>query len=670
MTDPSQPTDVAARPGPSRLSLGRSAPAPYSRVVTESRSGPAGRWGGDPSWAGLDEQILDDSEYPEGEAGDAAEHERDLVDRRREMDGRLHGADDPANRPEPADDQPEVAESPADADVAPTTVARAARGGGLSAPVQLDPELAGVVLDTEDDGGLDEGALPDDDRDFDDPDDPAADDIDEEVAASLADEQSGDAVDVTAEVARLTRADPDLAERFAEITEELIGRWPEARIDPTLSRIRLLCELLGDPQASVPAIHLTGTNGKTSTARMTETLLRGLGLRTGTYTSPHLQDVRERILLDGRPVGIRRFVELFDEVEPYLSLVDARTDTPVSFFEAVTALGFAAFADAPVDVAVLEVGLGGSWDATNVADARVAVLTRVAVDHAHLLGDTPVEIAREKVGVIKAGAIVVSARQDDNVLAVIEARVAEVGATLRLAGRDFDVESRQVAVGGQLLTLRGVAATYPDVFLPLHGAHQAENAACALAAAEAFFGGGRRPLRAEAVTEAFAQVSSPGRLELVARRPAVVLDAAHNPAGAQAVAATLRESFGFDRVVGVLGVMADKDVVGVLAAFAGVLDEVVLTQNATTRAMPAHDLARVAGDVWPADRVHVEADLATAIALGRRLADAPQAGSGLARPAGQAAGVGAGPVGVLVSGSVVTVGEARTILRRTLPGQD
>ncbi len=644
--------------------------------MTDSRSGPAGRWGGDPSWGGLDEQILDDSEYPEGEAGDAAEHERDLVDRRREMDGRLHGTDDPDNRPEPAPDQADAPGGAPATDAGPTPVARTASvpATALSAPVQLAPELTGVVLDTEDDGGLDEGALPDDDPDDDlDPDGDQDDQADEEVAASLADEPSapGAAVDVTAELARLTRADPELAERFAEITAELIDRWPEARVDPTLSRIRLLCELLGDPQASVPAIHLTGTNGKTSTARMTETLLRGLGLRTGTYTSPHLQDVRERILLDGRPIGIRRFVEVFDEVEPYLALADSRSENPVSFFEALTALGFAAFADAPVDVAVLEVGLGGTWDATNVADARVAVLTRVAVDHAHLLGDTPAQIATEKVGVIKPGAIVVSARQDDDVLAVIEARVAEVGATLRLAGRDFDVESRQVAVGGQLLTLRGSAAIYPDVFLPLHGAHQAENAACALVAAEAFFGGGRRPLRSEAVTEAFAQVTSPGRLELIARRPAVVLDAAHNPAGARAIALTLRESFGFDRVVGVLGVMADKDVAGVLAAFGGVLDEVVLSQNATTRAMPAHDLARLAADVWPADRVHVEADLATAIALGRRLADEPraQAAPQVADRSAPGSGVGAGPVGVLVSGSVVTVGEARTILRRAVPGQ-
>lgn len=659
--------------------------------MTDSRSGPAGRWGGDPSWGGLDEQILDDSEYPEGEAGDAAEHERDLVDRRREMDGRLHGTDDPDNRPDPAPNEVRPAQPEAgapgptpDADAGPTPGARTASASGtaLSAPVRLDPELAAVVLDTEDDGGLDEGALPDDDPDGDPDDDAddgsdgvdaAGDQADEEVAASLAGETGppGAAVDVIAELARLTRADPELAERFAEITAELVDRWPEARVDPTLSRIRLLCELLGDPQASVPAIHLTGTNGKTSTARMTETLLRGLGLRTGTYTSPHLQDVRERILLDGRPIGIRRFVEVFDEVEPYLALVDSRSENPVSFFEALTALGFAAFADAPVDVAVLEVGLGGTWDATNVADARVAVLTRVAVDHAHLLGDTPAQIAIEKVGVIKPGAIVVSARQDDDVLAVIEARVAEVGATLRLAGRDFDVESRQVAVGGQLLTLRGSAATYPDVFLPLHGAHQAENAACALVAAEAFFGGGRRPLRSAAVTEAFAQVSSPGRLELVARAPAVVLDAAHNPAGARAIARTLRESFGFDRVVGVLGVMADKDVAGVLAALGGVLDEVVLSQNATTRAMPAHDLARLAADVWPADRVHVEADLATAITLGRRLADAPraQAAPEVADRSAPESGVGAGPVGVLVSGSVVTVGEARTILRRALPGQ-
>ncbi len=614
----------------------------------DSRSGSAGRWGGDPRWAGLDEQVLDDTEYEAGEAGDAAEAARDFADRRREMDGRRQPEDDVS--PEDAPDRRQQ--------LARAAAAAAALPGRAPVPgAEPDPDLD-AELDTDDDEGLDEGALPDDDAE----DDDSEDDDSEDVAADLADGIGADGgVDVTAEVARLERDDPDLAERFVEITDELIARWPEARIDPTLSRIRLLCDLLGDPQAAVPAIHLTGTNGKTSTARMTETLLRGLGLRTGTYTSPHLQDLRERILLDGRPVGIRRFVEVFDEVEPYLSLADARSEHPISFFEAVTALGFAAFADAPVDVAVLEVGLGGRWDATNVADARVAVLTRVSVDHAHLLGDTPAQIATEKVGIIKPGALVVSARQDDDVLAVIESRVAEVGATLFLAGRDFDVESRVVAVGGQLLTLRGVAATYPDVFLPLHGEHQAQNAACALVAAEAFFGGAKRPLRADAVTEAFAAVTSPGRLELVARRPAVVLDAAHNPAGARAAALAVRESFGFSRVVGVLGVMADKDVAGVLGAFAEVFDEVVVTQNASSRAMPAADLARSAADVWPAGKVHTEPDLAAAIHLGRRLAGS----GGDAAPA--VAGVGAGAAGVVVTGSVVTAGEARTIVRRSLP---
>lgn len=449
--------------------------------------------------------------------------------------------------------------------------------------------------------------------------------------------------------------DEDLPDRYAEVDAELQARWPEARIDPSLERIRLFCDLLGEPQAAVPVIHLTGTNGKTSTARMTETLLRGLGLRTGTFTSPHLQESRERIAIDGRPISRRAFVETYEEVAPYLAIVDERAGHRMSFFESITGMAFAAFADAPVDAAVIEVGLGGTWDATNVADGKVAVLTRVDIDHTRLLGDTPAQIATEKVGIIKPGAAVVSARQLPEVDAVIDARVAEAGATLYRAGRDFDVTSRVVAVGGQLLSIRGIAGTYEDLFLPLHGAHQAANAACALVAVEAFFGGGTRALPADAVVQAFASMTSPGRLEAVAHGPTVLLDAAHNPDGARATAAALAESFTFGRLVGVLGVMGDKDAVGVLAPFRDLLDEVVVTENSTARAMPTEALTEIAETLWPADTVHQVPDLQEAIAVARRLAvDGPPVRS---LPGGRAA-----TPGVLVTGSVVTVGQARQLL--------
>jgi dihydrofolate synthase/folylpolyglutamate synthase len=468
--------------------------------------------------------------------------------------------------------------------------------------------------------------------------------------------EDADEADAAAEVeAAEARAYGEIDdERYVEVDALLQQRWPEARIDPSLERIRALCEVLGDPQRAVPAIHLTGTNGKTSTARMTETLLRGLGLRTGTFTSPHLQETRERIAIDGRPLSRARFVEVYDDIAPYLEIVDGRTGHRLSFFEAVTGMAFAAFADAPVDVSVLEVGLGGSWDATNVADGAVAVLTRIDVDHAHLLGDTPAAIATEKVGIIKAGAVVVSAVQLPEVEAVIDARVAEVGATLLRAGRDFEVTDRVVAVGGQLVGIRGIGGAYPDLFLPLHGAHQADNAACALVAAEAFFGGGSRPLRIEAVRESFAAMSSPGRLELVAHQPTVLLDAAHNPDGARATAAAVTEAYRFSRLVGVLGVMADKDVAGVLAPFADVFDEVVVTENSTARALPAEDLSELAERIWPGS-VHTVPELSDALAAARRLA----ADGAPARelPPGAPA-----TPGVLVTGSVVTVGQARALL--------
>jgi dihydrofolate synthase/folylpolyglutamate synthase len=437
---------------------------------------------------------------------------------------------------------------------------------------------------------------------------------------------------------------------LAEVEEALLSRWPESRLDPTLDRIRDFVELLGEPQRAYDVVHLTGTNGKTSTARITETLLLGLGLRTGRFTSPHLEDIRERIVVDGEPLDETGFVRAFNDVAPYTHLVDAQHTHPLSFFETVVGMAYAAFADAPVDVAVVEVGMGGAWDATNVADGKVAVLTPVAVDHEKYLGETAAAIAREKVGIIKPGAVVVSAAQDDDVAAIIDERAAEVGARVLRAGRDFGVVSRAAAVGGQQLSVQSVRARYDDLFLPLYGAHQADNAALALVAVEALVGRDE-PLADEVVRDALAAATSPGRLEVVRRSPTIVLDAAHNPHGAAATVEALQDSFTFDPLVGVVGVMADKDYEGVLAELEPALAHVVCTQNSTARALPATALAETAREVFGPDRVSVAPNLVDAIDQAAALAEARDA----------EAGIGSG--GVLVTGSVITVGEARRLLR-------
>jgi dihydrofolate synthase/folylpolyglutamate synthase len=441
-----------------------------------------------------------------------------------------------------------------------------------------------------------------------------------------------------------------LAETYAEVEDALLSRWPETRLEPSLDRILAFTELLGDPQASYPVVHLTGTNGKTSTSRMVDTLLRALNLRTGRFTSPHVERMSERICVDGEPLSDEAFVRAFNEVAPYTHLVDASEAHPLSFFETIVGMAFSAFADAPVDAAVVEVGMGGSWDATNVADGKVAVVLPISVDHARYLGDDVVAIAREKSGIIKPGATAVLAQQTAEVAAVLLDRAAEVGATVAREGMEFGVVSRVPAVGGQTVTLQGLRARYDEVFLPLYGAHQAQNAAVALAAVEAFVGG-EEPLDDALVREAFATVTSPGRLEIIRRSPTIVLDAAHNPAGAEAMAAALEDSFRFAPLIGVVGVMADKDAEGLLAALEPHLEQVVVTQNSTDRSLPARDLAETARGVFGDDRVIVLPDLAEAIDRAATLAEA-----------GEAFGEALGSGGVLVTGSVVTVGEARNML--------
>jgi dihydrofolate synthase/folylpolyglutamate synthase len=434
-----------------------------------------------------------------------------------------------------------------------------------------------------------------------------------------------------------------------QVEAELNTRWPESKIEPSLTRISALVDLLGDPHKSYPVLHVAGTNGKTSVARMIDALLTRIGLRTGRFTSPHLQVVTERIAVDGAPIAAQRYVEVFRDVEPYVAMVDRGADVQMSKFEVLTGMAFAAFADAPVDAAVLEVGLGGTWDATNVADARVAVVGPIGVDHVEYLGSDLTGIAREKAGIIKPGSIALLAEQTPEVATVLLERCAEVDATVARAGLEFGVLRRDIAVGGQVLKLQGLGGAYDDVFLPLHGPHQAANAALALAAVEAFFGAGaQRSLDAEAVREGFASVAVPGRLERVRSAPSVFVDAAHNPHGARALAEALEEDFAFRKLVGVVGAMRDKDVQGILSALEPVLQEVVITTNSSERAMDPQDLADVATEIFGVDRVNVyprlDDALEAAIALAEEDAGEPMSG-----------------VGVVVTGSVVTAGEARAL---------
>ncbi len=440
---------------------------------------------------------------------------------------------------------------------------------------------------------------------------------------------------------------------FTKVEAELEARG-FTRMVFDLSRIERLLDLLGSPQRAYPAIHLTGTNGKTSTARMIDALLRAHGLRTGRYTSPHLATVRERISIDGAPVSPEKFVEIYEEVAPVAAFLDERSaGETLTYFDVTTAMALAAFADAPVDVAVVEVGLGGADDSTNVLQAGTCVITPIGLDHTQWLGDTIEDIATAKAGIIHSGATVITAVQPEPAVRPLLERCLEVDATVAREGQEFGVLSRGLAVGGQVLSLQGLGGIYDDLFVPLHGAHQAQNAAVALAAAEVFLGAGAstRQLDPEVVRAGFASVTSPGRLERVRTAPTILLDAAHNPHGMTATVDALREEFAFSRLVAVLGVLADKDVPAILELLEPVVDAVVCTRSSSIRAMPANQLGELAVEIFGEERVTVVPDLPDAIETAVALAESDvDALTG---------------VGVLITGSVVTVADARALLVRS-----
>ena len=468
-------------------------------------------------------------------------------------------------------------------------------------------------------------------------------DWEEELAERRAEDAHREALDDAAHTAAVL-------ERVEEIYQQIIARVPEHQVQPTLDRVTETLDILGDPQNSYPSVHITGTNGKTSTTRMIDALLGAFAVRTGRFTSPHLVDVRERITIEGDSISPDEFVRTWEDIAPYIEMVDrahAETDgTKLSFFEVFTVMAFAAFADHPVDAAVVEVGMGGRWDATNVIDAGVGVIMPIAIDHEKWLGSTIREIAEEKAGIIKPGQIVIVAKQQEEALRVIEERAAQVDAIVRLEGRDYEVLDRQLGVGGQMITVRTPAAVYEDVFVPLFGDYQASNAAAAIAAVEAFMGG--RALDAKVVEAGMLSATSPGRLQVVRHSPTIIVDAAHNPAGAHTLGESISEAFDFERVVGVYSAMGDKDIEGVLGEVEPYLDSIVITQMPGPRAKPAEEIAQIAREVFGADRVDVQEDILEAIATAVNL--------------GESGDESAPATGVVVFGSVLLAGEVLRLM--------
>ena len=435
------------------------------------------------------------------------------------------------------------------------------------------------------------------------------------------------------------------AERAAErVYEELLTRVGEANPRPRIEPVRRLAELVGSPQLSYPVIQVAGTNGKTSTSRAIESLVRAHGLRTGLFTSPHLVDFTERFQIDGVPVGGKVLADAWDELRLPLEVLDAQLEAEgmgaITFFEALAVLAFTLFADAPVDVAVIEVGMGGEWDATNIADAQVAVFTPIDLDHTAVLGTDIETIARTKAGIVKQGSTVVTAAQDSAALIELVEAAEREDARIFVSTRDFDVTEDLLAVGGRQVSLRGLHGhEYDPAFVPLYGAHQAQNVSLAVAAVEAFFGA-ERPLPEEVLDEGLGGLTSPGRLQLIGNEPIVYVDAAHNPHGAEALARAVTESFAFTELALVTGIMADKDAQGVLAALLPITDALFLSPIDSARTLGVEDLYQVAGRFEREGITEVSESLTEALQAAREWA-------------GQVDGRA-----VLVAGSVLLAGEA------------
>ena len=435
--------------------------------------------------------------------------------------------------------------------------------------------------------------------------------------------------------------------RLNEIAAALNKRWPENQIEPSLDRILALVDALGSPHLTYPTIHIAGTNGKTSTARMIDQLLANLGYRVGRYTSPHLESFTERISIKGEPITDLEMIKTYQDIHLYLDLIDSRQPHPISYFEALTAMAFVAFAEHPVDIAVIEAGMGGQWDATNVISSQVSVMTPIGLDHMEYLGNTVEAIAQTKAGIFKPESNVVLAAQSAQVAKVLLAQVAKVSAQPFRQGVEFSLKNRALAVGGQLLSIQGVHGDYDEIFLPLYGDHQGNNAAVALAAVEVFAG---VKLDTELVQDAFSKVSSPGRCEIVYKDPTVIIDAAHNPHGVSAIANTLNTEFDFELVVGVVAVLADKDVAGILKNLATTLDYLVITENGSNRAMNKDELAKIASQYFKVEQVEIIGDMNSAITYAiEKVALYNQVNDGVAA--------------VVITGSVATAGMARSIIK-------
>jgi len=437
--------------------------------------------------------------------------------------------------------------------------------------------------------------------------------------------------------------------KIDEIEQALLNRWPETRINPTLERIALLADLLGSPQLSYPTIHIAGTNGKTTTTRLIDSLCFELGLRTGRFTSPHLESFLERISINGEPISEAAMIATYEDVAPYFQLVDERMSHRLSFFEAITGLSFVAFAEHPVDVGIFECGMGGEWDSTNVINAKVSVVTPIGLDHTQYLGDTLTAIAATKSGIIKPGSFAVLARQELDPAQVLMRKCAEVEAIPIREGVEYQVSNRSLAVGGQLISIRGVYGDYEELFLPLHGEHQASNAATALAAVEVF--AGEKKLDEELVRAAFAKASSPGRCEIVHRSPTVIIDAAHNPHGAISLRKTIKNEFDFDSVIGIVAPMGDKDIDGILEEFEAIMTTVIITKNSSHRAAPIDELAAQAREIFGGERVLTNDSLESAI-------DAAITEAKFEVEMNERS------CAVLIAGSVISAGEARALMRK------